>query len=88
MERPDLERGPSPEGNAQHGSEANGAGRALTRHAGRRMIASGYEEAGHSGEEQTRPMAWGTFAHRGARSYRDQSLKNVNVSSLDHVSPI
>jgi hypothetical protein len=52
-------------GTPNHGSEANGAGRALTGHAVRPMIASGYEERVHSREEQTaRPMASGVFAHR------------------------
>jgi len=45
----------SPEGNAQHGSEANGAGRALTGRAGRPMIASGYEEAGREGTNRRLP---------------------------------
>jgi hypothetical protein len=50
MERPDQKPGPSPEGNAQHGSPVH-AGRmeraaALTGPAGRPMIASGYEKAG------------------------------------------
>lgn len=77
MKKPSQERGLSPEGNAQPGSGANGAGRALTEFADRLMIASGYEKPSALGEQFVKPGGHDCIASAGGDEGCDKEHRRL-----------
>ena len=82
-----TERGPSPEGNAQHGTPAKAGGMeraaALTGPAGRPMIASGYEKAGRGWTNSLLPNGMkNVSAHLAIGSVPDVRLRATDTPAM------